>query len=154
MGAHKTNPNSIMAATLPALLPPGHRAGVDIKLQVFPQANILLMPPERIRAAAEGKTEILVGDPDAPGQGSIWQEPPEGVEVWPLGQPLPPEKCDVVAVLATAVEDMTGPRMLVVPGQPPRGLASLAMFAELGRAPLVEWQARHLEALQGPVGCL
>lgn len=145
MGSHKTNPNTIMAATLPALLPPGHRAGVDIKLQVVPQANILLMPPERIRET-EGNTEVLVGDPET------WQTPPDGVEVWPIGQPLPREKCDVVAMMATMVEDMAGPRMLVVPGQPPRGKVSLALFAELGRAPLVEWQARHLEALQGSVG--
>ena len=143
MGAHKTNPNSIMAATLPALVPPGHRVGIDIQPRVVPKPNLVPVPADRIRTTAEGKTEVLTGEPPE------WQELPPGMEAWPLGQPLPREKCDVALMVATVVEDMAGPRVLVTPGQQPRGKASMMVVTELARVPLVEWQAGHLGALRG-----
>lgn len=143
MGAHKTNPNSILADTLPALLPPGFRAGTQIVLRVVPQLHILRMPPERIRATEGKKVEVLVGEPPA------WTVPPDGCEVWPTDQSLPPERCDVVAMLASIVEDTMGLGVVIAPGQQPRGKASMALFTELGRASLLEWQARHTGALRG-----
>jgi hypothetical protein len=145
MGAHKTNPSSIMAATLPTLLPPGYRVGIDIQPRIVPQAHVLLMPLERIRTT-EGKTEVLVGEPEA------WQTPPEGAVVWPLGELLPRELCDVALMVATMVEDTTGPHVLVSPGQQPRGKVSMMVMAELARVPMVEWQGRHLGTLRGTVG--
>lgn len=143
MGAHKTNPNRIVRAMLPALLPPNYRSGVDISLQVVPKQNVMIWPADKTRATAEGKTEVLVGEPPE------WQALPDGMEAHPLGEPLPPEKCDVAAMLGTVVQDTAGPRVLVANGQAPQAKASLMVFCELGRAPLVEWRQRHLGALRG-----
>lgn len=148
MGAHKTNPVAIMAATLPALVPPGHRVGIDIQPRVVPKTNIVPVPPDNLRTTAEGKTEVRT-TAGVSIDHEEWQELPEGMEAWPLGKTLPPEKCDVALMVATVVEDMAGPRVLVTPGQQPRGKASMMVVTELARVPLVEWQAGHLGALRG-----
>jgi hypothetical protein len=144
MSDHKSNPRATLNATLPPLLPVGHRVGVDIQLQVMPQVQVMLVPPQRMRTT-EGVVEILTGDPEE------WRKPPEGSDVCELGKPLPPEKCDVVAILGTMVEDMLGPKLLTQGGQQPRGRVASGPMAILARAPLVQWQEQHMGALRGPV---
>jgi len=144
MSEHKTNPRSIMNDTLPPLLPVGCRANVGIQLDVMPKQNIILLPADKIRTTASGRIEILVGDPEE------WRQAPDGADVCELGKPLPPEKCDVVAMLGAMVEDTLGPK-LVQPGQRPRGRVSSGPLAIIARAPLDRWQEAHLGTLRGPV---
>jgi len=139
MGDHKTNPRSIVKDILPPLLPPGCRAGVDIQPRVVPKVNVLLVGPDDFRFV-DDDCEVFVNDK--------WEVVPEGTVVHPTDQPLPPELCDVVVMLRTLVAE-PGSRGIVVPGQSPSGNVSALEFAELGRAPLLEWQARHLGALRG-----
>jgi hypothetical protein len=133
-----------MKDMLPSLVPAGFRAGTQIALQVVPARHVLVLPRERIRVT-DGKGEVLVGEPPE------WRVPPEGTMIHEMEAPLPPELCDVVAMLASIVEDTMGLGVVIAPGQQPRGKASMALFAELGRASLLEWQARHLGALRGRV---
>lgn len=145
MSEHKNNPRALMHDTLPTLMPVGHRVGVDIQLQVVPKANVMLVPPQRMRTAADGAIEILTGDPEA------WRSPPAGAKLFELGKPMPPEACDVVAILGTVVEDMLGPKLIGAGGQQPQGRVSSGPMAVIARAPLVQWQASHTLGLRGPV---
>jgi hypothetical protein len=145
MSEANNNPRAQLHDTLPPLLPVGHRVGTSIQLQVMPKTNVLLVPLHKMRTTAEGVVEVLAGVPEE------WQTPPEGVEVFELGKPLPPEKCDVVAILGTMVEDTLGPKLLGAGGQQPRGRVSSGPMAILARTSLVEWQAQHLGGLRGPV---
>jgi hypothetical protein len=144
MSESNVNPRAQLNATLPPLLPVGHRVGVDIQLQVMPQVQVMLVPAHKMRTT-EGVIEVLAGEPEE------WRKPPEGADVCELGKPLPPEKCDVVAILGTMVEDTLGPKLLGAGGQQPRGRMSTGPMAILARAPMVQWQAQHLGALRGPV---
>ena len=145
MSDHKNNPRALMNDTLPLLLPVGHRVGVDIQLQVMPRVNVMLVRPDRMRTTAEGAIEVLAGEPGE------WRSPPAGAEVHELGKPLSPEKCDVVAIVGTMVEDMLGPKLLAPGGQQPQGRVSSGPLAIIARAPLDLWQKRHLETLRGLV---
>lgn len=144
MSESKTNPRALLNQTLPPLLPVAHRVGIDLQLQVMPKVNVMLVPPHKLRTV-EGVVEVLTGDPEE------WRKPPEGADVCELGKPLPPEKCDVVAILGTMVEDMLGPKLLTHGGQQPQGRISAGPMAILARAPMVQWQAQHLGQLRGPV---
>jgi hypothetical protein len=145
MSEHKTNPTAAIADTFPNLLPPGFRCGIDLQLQVVPKTNVMLAPPHRMRTADDGTVEVLVGDPEE------WRKPPVGVDVCEMGKPLPPEKCDVVLIAGTMVEDTLGPKLLTQPGQHPRGKVSSSPLGIVARAPLDAWQKAHLGALRGPV---
>jgi len=145
MSDHHANPRAQLNDTLPPLLPVGHRVGTSVQLQVMPNANVMLVPQHKMRTTADGVVEVLAGEPEE------WQKPPEGVEVFELGKPLPPEKCDVVAILGAMVEDTLGPKLLGAGGQQPRGRVSSGPMAILARVPLVQWQAQHRGGLRGPV---
>jgi len=141
MSDHKTNPQSLLSATLPPLLPVGHRVGVNIQLQVVPQAQVMLVPGDRMRTGAHG-IEVFSGD--------AWQPVPEEAEVFELGKPLPPEKCDLVAVLGSMVEDTLGPKLIVGTGQKSTSIAG-GPLAVIARVPLAEWQRVISGALRGQV---
>jgi hypothetical protein len=145
MSESNINPRAQLNSTLPPLLPVGYRVGANIQLQVMPMVHVMLVPPHKMRTTVEGVVEVLAGDPEE------WLAPPEGAEVFELGKPLPPEKCDVVAILGTMVEDMMGPKLIGSGGQAPRGRMSSGPMAVLARAPLVDWQASHVGTLRGPV---
>lgn len=142
MSEHKNNPRVALNETLPLLLPTGYRIVVDVQLQVVPKLNVLLVPPEKVRTTPEGVNEVLLGDPEE------WRQPPDGVEVFELGKPLPPEKCDVIATLGTIVEDSLAPKLLTGGGSKQQRRFSAVLLGAFARAPLVEWQTAHLNALQ------
>lgn len=145
MSDHKANPRALVHDTLPQILPVGHRVGVDIQLQVVPKVNVMLVPPQRMRTNAEGVVEILAGQPEE------WRPAPQGADVCEMGKPLPTDKCDVVAILGTMVEDMLGPKLLTGGGQQPKGRVASGPMAIIARAPLDQWQKTMLGALRGPV---
>jgi hypothetical protein len=134
-----------MAATLPQLLPHGHRAGIEFQLQVVPRENVMLVPPGKMRTAEDGAVEVLLGNPGE------WTKVPDGFVAHELGTPLPPELCDVAVVVCTMVEDMLGPKLLGAAGEKPHGRVSGGPLAVVARAPLDRWQAAHVGALRGPV---
>lgn len=144
MGEHKDNPRALLADSIPPLLPVGCRVAVDIQLQVMPKVNVMLAPAAKMRTTAEGHIEVLAPD-------GSWKPAPAGVDVCELGKPLPPEKCDVVAILGATVEDVLGPKLLQPGEQQPRGRVSTGPMGILMRVPLDKWQASHLNALRGPV---
>jgi hypothetical protein len=73
---------------------------------------------------------------------------PEGTHLYKLGEPIPPEDCDVVVVVATAVQD-DGASALVVPGGlRPQPKVSVCVHTILARIPLLEWQTQHLRNLK------
>jgi hypothetical protein len=134
MSEHVVNTQALLHASLPQLLPIGHRVGVDIQLQVMPKANVMLLPPHRMRTTATGMIEILAGDPEE------WRPAPQGADVCELGKPLPPEKCDVVAILGTVVEQMFGTKLLSGDGKAAHGRATSGPLAVIARIPLSQWQ--------------
>ena len=144
MSESHENPRAALAASLPHLLPHGFRCGIDIQLQVVPKMNVIVAPASQKRPTAEGVVELLVGEP------AEWRRPPEGAEVFELGKPIPPDKCDIAVVIGARVQDMLGPK-LVTPGQQPAGSESQAAIAVLARKTLSVWQQEHLGALRGPV---
>ena len=55
MSEHRTNPQALLAATMPALLPIGFVCqGMTIGMQLRPNPNILLLPRELMRTSVEG----------------------------------------------------------------------------------------------------
>lgn len=160
MSEHRTNPQAALRAMLPELLPHGFAHLIQLVLEVVPAAGVLPYPAEHMRKV---KGDTLPGAPDVAviGHGDRfeiqefgkeeWVAPPAGVRVvHPIGQPLPPELCDVVLMFGTSVQDgMKG--LVVAGGQAPRFPTSHLMHGELMRMPLVEWQKQHMVQLRGPV---
>ena len=171
MSEHKSNPAAILHSMLPELLPHGHAAIVNIVIDVVPAAGVLPWPAESMRTTGDGKVEILLrthhalvvdktavaGVPTDLPMGEAkpveeWGPPPAGVRlVHPLGQPLPPEFCDVVMMFGTAVQDGMSKGLVTAAGQPARYRTSNVMHGELMRMPLLEWQRGHAEQLRGQV---
>jgi hypothetical protein len=97
MGDHKDNPQALFNASLPSLMPMGEPAGVEFQVVVMPRERnprVLLRPAKDI---GENGTKVRMEGSDE------WIDTPEGCEVFELGKPLPPDKCDAVIVLGTAV---------------------------------------------------
>lgn len=161
MSDHKMNPTAVMQSMLPQLLPHGHACAIQLVIEVVPAAGVLPYPAEHMRKV---KGDTLPGAPDVAviGQGDRfeiqefgkeeWVAPPAGVRVvHPIGQPLPPELCDVVLMFGTSVQDGMKGGLVVAGGQAPRFPTSHLMHGELMRKPLVEWQKMHMMQLRGQV---
>jgi hypothetical protein len=158
---HKTNPTAVFRAMLPELLPHGFAHLIQFVLEVVPAAGVLPYPAEHMRKI---KGQTLPNAPNIAviGQGDRfeiqefgkeeWVAPPAGVRVvHPIGQPLPPELCDVVLMYGTSVQDGMKGGLVTAGGQPARFPTSHLMHGELMRMPLVEWQKQHMVQLRGPV---
>lgn len=148
MSQSKENPVALMSATVPNPLPVGYTLGIDVQLAVMPRRNVMVVPADKLRTAADGSTEVLVEEPDKPAE---WRRPPAPIELWPLGKQLPPDKCDLVAMLNTVVEDTMAPKLVDLVTRKPKGHFSGGPLGELARVPLDKWQAAHMGALRGPV---
>lgn len=134
---------------LPELLPVGHAVAPNFAIEVVPAAGVLLCPAENMRTV-EGKVEIMGLDREKPVD--EWAALPEGVRaVHPIGQPLPPELCDVVMMVGTMVQDGLSASVIATPGQQPRFRTSNVMHGELMRMALLEWQRQHVAQLRGQV---
>ena len=171
MSQHKTNPQAVLRAMLPELLPHGFANLIQLVLEVVPAAGVLPYPAQAIRTNTDGKVEILqriehavVEDvsieaglriakvTDKVETLEVWEAPPQGVRhVHPIGQPFPPELCDVVLMFGTSVQDGLQGGLVTAGGQPARYPTSHLMHGELMRMPLVEWQKAHMVQLRGQV---
>jgi hypothetical protein len=156
MSEHKVNPRAQLAATMPALLPPGVVAGVQLHLEVDVRQNVLLFPTERIRGDAGAleifaKVQGVATDGTNEEEPEAWRAPPAGVIVHPIGTPLPPELCDVVLVLGTATQDTLDKPLLVPGGGVAAPRISSISHRVIMRMPLVEWQRQHMANLRGGV---
>ena len=163
MSEHKSNPAAILHSMLPELLPHGHAVGVQLPIEVVPAAGVLLYPAEHMRKVDEAfevqPFQAATVDPLATPMSGVtaekwgdWQPPPAGVRVvHPIGQPLPPELCDVVMMFGTSVQDGMSGGLVTAGGQAARYRTSHVMHGELMRMPLVEWQKQHLVQLRGQV---
>ena len=148
MSDHRTNPQALLAATLPPILPVGYAVGATIGIQVLPAKNIILAPREHIRttdASASGPQELFNVDTQA------WGPVPQGAEAWPLGFPLPTEKCVVgIMAMSTAVDMMD--KGIIVPGadvrSAPQRKQSVVGHCLLSSTPLDQWQRDHLQNLK------
>ncbi len=97
MGEHTTNVNALITKTLPRFPPEGRAGQVQLDYRVVQKRHVYLVAPgapmneEGIAAHAK-----LCQERGWPAQ-----------EILPLGQPLPPEKCDVVVIAVAVWVDTT-----------------------------------------------
>lgn len=175
MSESNVNPQALLAATMPPLLPVGFVCGgAHIGMQLRPAANILLLPPELIRTRSiagdigvievfikrESIAEVeLTGQPgELPGEqltGAVsvtetWGPVPNGMELHELGKPLPPEKCNVIFMVMSAAVD-TLAKGIIRPGEPRAGRQeSVVSHQILAITPLDVFQRAHVVNLRGP----
>ena len=123
MGESKSNLTALIAATLPAFPPAGRDGNPQIGWRVAWKENVLILAKEDMRDVDGEKQCRRHGD-------GAWRKLPEGWSMHELGQPLPPEKCDVVlAVVALWIDTMAARQ-----GQQRAGLAPMGV--ELARVDL------------------
>ena len=144
MSEHHKNPQALLAATLPALLPPGYVANCQLGMRVMHVPSIQLALKEHIRTTEAGTTEVM--NPDT----GEWKPLRPGVTAHPLGEPLSPEKCVVAFVPMSAVVDTLDKGIVGPAGQPAQRAHSVIGHGVLMALPLVEWQKQHLGNLRGP----
>ena len=167
MGEHNTNPEALLAATMPSLLPVGFVCGgAHISMQLRPAANIMLLPVELVRKNDEGRRfeafferpiDGVVLPPEGAEVGWVppttekgWWPVPPGKEVHELGKPLPPEKCNVIFMVMSAAVD-TLARGIIRPGEPhPGHQESIVAHGIVAITPLDVFQRAHMENLRGP----
>ena len=153
MSEHRTNPQALLAATMPALLPIGFVCqGMTIGMQLRPNPNILLLPRELMRTSVEGanmgELEVFIAGPN--GEPEDWRLAPEGMEVHQLGTPLPPEKCSVVVMAMSSVVDTLDKGIVTLAGRPRQAMQSTIGHKVLAVVPLDVFQKEHLANLRGP----
>ena len=126
MGEHRENLTALLTKTLPQFPPAGRDGNPQIGWRVAWKRNVLVLAAEDMREV-EGEKQYRQSDDGA------WQKLPDGCEMHPLGEPLPPEKCDVVlAVVALWIDTMAARQ-----GQQRAGLAPMGL--ELARVDLCAW---------------
>lgn len=105
MSEHKRNPMAVMADTGTKQL------GAELMIGFSPKANILILPPDRIRRTND-VLEVYGVPPKQMPDGSIipgdeaasWHVPPSVAEVYAEGERLAVEKLDItVNLVATAI---------------------------------------------------
>lgn len=164
MSDHKSNPEAVFQHMMPPALPPGCIATGIMAVKVVPAAGVVPYPADRMRKIEGRKGEAPSDSQGAPVAdepdrfeyqefgSDEWKAAPEGVRVMhPIGQPLPPELCDVVIMVGTLVQDALAPGLVTMPGRAATPKSSTLMQAELGRMPLIAWQEHHMRQLRGPV---
>lgn len=83
MGEHKTNETALLQATIPSFPPQGRAFNIELGCTVVPKNEILLVEGGKDAELPEGKTEKHV-----------------------LGEPLAPEKCDVIITVVMRYANM------------------------------------------------
>lgn len=137
MGEHATNSTALFTACLPPLMEMGEPVAIDFQAVVMPKPNILLLPAKDI---GENGTKIrLPGHED-------WIDTPEGGEAFELGKRLPPEKCDVVIAVGTAVRGKQN--AVAIAGQTAQARISKVSHMPLCRISLDQWRAEHYSNLE------
>jgi hypothetical protein len=129
LGEHKTNIVALLAKTLPTFPPAGRDGQVQIGWRVQPKRHILLLMAADMREV-DGEKQFRQSDDGA------WEKLPDGCEMHLIGEPLPPEKCDVVFGLVAMWVDTQSARQ----GQQRAGASALP--GEFGRIDLCEFLKR------------
>lgn len=130
MGEHKSNITALSAQTFPAFPPPGHDAGLRIINNVVGKPYVLITVP-----GEEPNADDVTAHAEWCKQHGLTQE------LHPLGEPLAPEKCDVVFSYAGVYADKIEKRIGVfgIPGEIVR--IDLVSFLAMGEKSL-ESQSR------------
>jgi hypothetical protein len=134
MGEHRENLTALLAKTLPAFPSAGRDGQAQIGWRVAWKSNILVLAAADMREV-DGEKQYRRTDDGA------WQRLPDGCEMYPLGDPLPPEKCDVVlAVVALWVDTMAARQGQQRAGLVPTGVElariDLGAFLKIAEASL------------------
>jgi hypothetical protein len=153
MSEHKANPNALMSATLPNLLPAGCASQVLLEARVVPMKHVLIVAAENIQRSIVDEKVTAIRIP-----GGEWQPVPMVVVngqqmpaiVHQLGTPLAPELCDMAVMIGTGVVDTLSMSLVVPGGPPPQPKNSGIIHGELLRVPLVMWREQHMRKLRGP----
>lgn len=133
MGDHLNNVTALVAKTLPQFPPPGRAGHVQLEYRAAQKRHIYLVAP----GAPVNEEAIAEHAKMCEALGL----PPQ--EILPLGQELPPEKCDVVVVGAAVWVDVT----TAGSGQRPR-MGAHIVPGEVARLDMVEF-LKHAEASLG-----
>jgi hypothetical protein len=153
MSDSKHNPQALLAATMPSLLPPGFVCqGITLEKQIRPNPNVLLLPRELIRTKAVVDSfdvvEVFITGPN--GEPADWRPVPEGMEVHHLGVPLPDEKCSVILMVMSSVVDTLDKGIISLDGRPRQTMQSVIGHKVLAVIPLDMFKKEHLANLRGP----
>lgn len=84
MGEHKTNETALLRATLPSFPPQGRAFDIELGCTVAPKEHILLVEKDKEVVLPEGKTEAHV-----------------------MGEPMAPEKCDIIVTVVMKYANLT-----------------------------------------------
>lgn len=173
MSDHHANPQALLAATMPALLPVSFVChGFGLNMQLRPTPDVLLLPEELIRVKATGictpvsdvsEPEVFIPRlPPRPEGAELDWKPGPAVESWgpvppgmllhQLGAPLPPEKCAVVILISSTVSDSLDKGIVGLDGKPRQTMTSVVGHKVLAVVPLDQFQREHVENLRGPTG--
>ena len=139
MSDHHANPQALLAATMPPLLPVGYVAQPSFGIQVIPAPGVRLVAKEWLRVT-DGVQEVI--------EGELWVPVPTGCLAHPLGDPLPADKCHVAVVIITAVVDTLDRGIVGPSGQAPQRHQSIGTHGVLWSEPLDQWQRGHMQALK------
>ncbi len=129
MGQHINNITALVAKTLPRFPPAGRAGHGQLEYRAAQKRHIYLVVP----GAPLNEEGVAAHAKMCEEQGL----PPQ--EILPLGEPLPPEKCDVVIVIAAVWMD--------VAAVPPR-MGAHIIPGEIARVDMVEFLV-HAEASLG-----
>lgn len=84
MGEHKTNETALLQATLPSFPPQGRAFNIELGCSVVPKKEVFLVEKGHDEPLPEGKTETHV-----------------------MGEPLDPEKCDIIVTVVMRYANLT-----------------------------------------------
>lgn len=126
MGDAHTNTTALLAKTMPRFPPPGRAGEGQIHFRHAPKPHIYLHPQGDTNEPQRNAHEELCKARGWPAQ-----------ELHVLGEPLPPEKCDVVLVMSAVWVDVETLR----PNQQPRAGRHI-IPGELARVDMAEFLKR------------
>lgn len=150
MGEHRQNPQALIRDMMPRMPGPPTRARqIRFNEELVPKQNVMLLPAERIRTT-EGKQEILgrlfqkqEDGTSKPDDQEAWHPVPEGMKVYPFGEKVALQDCDIVFTVASLWANTT---IAMAGGQHP---TSGQVLLELARVDATTFIAQHEATLGG-----
>ena len=141
MSEHSNNFTSLLAASLPAVMPTGREIQFGIQHSVAPGQHIVLVPAEPL-ALVRGEGQYVWDD------AGTWTKLPRGMRAHQLGTPLDSKDCDLVVSLLPVVINTN----VALPGGSPSGQRfpmSQGPEIVIKRLNLAKFWASHEERLAG-----
>ena len=154
MSEHSNNFTSLLAASLPAVMPTGREIQFGIQHSVAPGQHIVLVPAEKMRPAVddgpieEGANAVDVPRWEIQDDAGTWTKLPRGMRAHQLGTPLDSKDCDLVVSLMPVVINTN----VALPGGSPSGQRfpmSQGPEIVIKRLNLAKFWASHEERLAG-----